>query len=383
MLVRNPLKHDSRVEREARTLQRAGYPVTIVCEAGEGLPGDEQRDGYRVLRVPRRGVKVIGARFLDHRRSLMRVMRATRPEILHAHDTDALEPVATLAAGLRIPFVYDAHELWLERARRGRSRGYHWLSQLYYAAVQRVLIPRAAAVMVANPPVGPHLARQYRIAEPDAVPNYPDRVEIGPPCDLRTLPGGDAIRSGMPIVLYLGGLMPDRGIELLVRAVAEVSGLQLVFMGSGSHRAAIGDLVREQRLEDRTTFLDPVAPTQVIGYASSAQIGVSVLPPTSLNNQYSLPNKLFQCMAAGLAMVASDFPQVREVVVGSGAGVVVDTSDLGALGSALRRLAEHPEERGAMGSAARRAVLERYNWDRSAALLGAVYARVEAARRDG
>jgi glycosyltransferase involved in cell wall biosynthesis len=375
MLVRNPYTHDSRVEKEARTLVGAGHRVSIVADAARGLPARETRDGSQIHRVPRRGPPVPGLRFIVHEWRLARRLRALRPTVLHAHDTNALVPVALAAQRLGIPYVYDAHDLWLGRPRRGRSRLYFALSQFYHGLVERLLVPRARATLTVSPPIVRHLRRRYGLPVVHLVPNYP---EVGPPVerrDLRDLPGGEVIHRAQPIVLYLGGLMGGRGLEQLVDAIALVPEVTLVMLGSGAEEEPL--LARAAAQGASVLVLPPVAPELVEAYAASATIGVSPIVPSCLNYRYSLPNKLFQYMAAGIPVVASNFRQVREVVVGSGCGVVVDTTRPEAIARGVRGVIADPAEAAAMGARGRAAVVNRYNWDVSAQVLLGVYAEVD------
>ena len=66
MQVRNRYTHDTRVEKEARSLVEAGHQVTVVADAGTGLPRRETRDRVDILRVPRRGPSIPGVRFAVH-----------------------------------------------------------------------------------------------------------------------------------------------------------------------------------------------------------------------------------------------------------------------------------------------------------------------------
>ena len=230
---------------------------------------------------------------------------------------------------MRIPYVYDAHDLWLGRPRRGRGRVYFALSQLYHGLVERLLIPRAAAALTVSPPIVGHLRRRYRLPVVHLVPNYP--VAVGPVerRELRDLHGGDAIDPARPVVLYLGGLMAGRGLGELVDAIGLVPEVQLVLLGAGAEEGRL--LARARDAGASVHVLSPVAPELVEAYAASADVGVSPIVPSCLNYRYSLPNKLFQYMAAGIPVVASDFRQVRDVVEGSGCGVVVDTNRPGAI----------------------------------------------------
>lgn len=373
MLVRNPFSNDTRVEREARSLSRAGYEVTIIAHALTGLPLRESKAGATVKRIPRRGPDLPGLRFLAYRWRLERAIERTRPDILHAHDTDALQSIGPAAARLKVPFVYDAHELWLGRSRRGRSAVYDWLARRYYRWVEARYLPRAAAVIVANPPVAPHLQRAYGLGEAAIVPNYPEETVKVEPRDLRSLPGGASIPEGVPIVLYTGGITQDRGIEQLVEAMTLLPQAHLAFLGGGGLEPAIRALVAERGLGQRTHFLGMVPSDEVVPYSASATVGVLSTVPVCLNNVYALPNKIFQYMAAGIPVVASDYPQIREVVAGSDAGVVVDPTDPRAIAAALRIFLDDPARAAKIGANGRRAVLERYRWSSAEETLLDVY----------
>jgi len=374
MLVRNAYTNDTRVEKEARTLVAAGHRVTVVADAGPGLPERERRDGSDVIRVTRRGPRVPGLRFVLHDLRLSRRLHALRPDVLHAHDSNALAPVALAARRLRAPYVYDAHELWLGRPRRERSPLYFRLSQLYYGIVERLLVPRAAATITVSPPIVEHLRDRYRLRDVSLVPNYPDVAGDIVRRELRDLPGGEAIDPDAPVVLYLGGLMAGRGLEQLVDAIGLMPSVQLVLLGGGVLEGAL--LARAAETGARVHKLAPVAPGDVEAYAASADVGVNAIVGTSLNDRYSLPNKLFQYMAAGLPVVSSDLPHVRDIVEGARCGLLADTKWPEAIAEAIGDILADRDEAAAMGARGRAAVAERYNWGTSAAVLREVYARV-------
>lgn len=376
MLVRNPFTHDSRVEKEARTLVGAGHEVTVVADGLPGLPASEERDGYRVIRVTRAPRQMPVVRYFVHQRRLRQVLARTSPEILHAHDTDALAPVAAAAAALRIPFIYDAHELWLGMARRERWLPYWWAFVAWYWTVERRFVRRAAAVITVSPPIARHLERAYRFHPVELVPNYPDFDPELDRRDLRSLPAGDAIPTEAPVVLYLGALAAHRGIEQLLQAMLELPSAHLALLGRGPLATALRALAVQLGIASRVHLLEPVPPGEVVAYASSATIGISTITGSSLSYRYSLPNKLFQYMAAGLPVVASDFEQVRDIVAGSGAGLVVDASDPRAIAAAIRFVLDHPDKAKAMGERGAIAIRDRYNWGVSAAALLALYQRI-------
>ncbi|MGQ0608111.1 MAG: glycosyltransferase family 4 protein, partial [Chloroflexota bacterium] len=275
MLVRNPYTHDSRVEKEAATLRDAGYRVTVMADAAPALPEREEKDGIAVRRIARRGPRIPGVSFMLHEWGLGRALTALRPDVLHAHDSNALLPVGIAARSLRRPFVYDAHDLWLHRPRRQRSRLYHTLQNAFFAIIERLFVPRAAVTLTVSAPIARHLEQRYRLARVDLVPNYPERPGVAVRREVRELEGLAHVPPSAPIVLYLGGLMGGRGIEYLVRSMAGVPAAHLVLLGSGHQGAELVAEARRTGVGERVHVLSPVPPEEVVDYASSATIGVS------------------------------------------------------------------------------------------------------------
>jgi glycosyltransferase involved in cell wall biosynthesis len=108
---------------------------------------------------------------------------------------------------------------------------------------------------------------------------------------------------------------------------------------------------------------------------SSALAGLVVLHPTP-SYQRSYPVKLFEYMAAGIPIIASDFPLWREIVEEAGCGLLVDPHDPRAIADAAIWLSEHESEAQAMGAAGAAAVRSRFNWSHEAQKLLRLYARL-------
>jgi len=89
-----------------------------------------------------------------------------------------------------------------------------------------------------------------------------------------------------------------------------------------------------------------------------------------------LPNKLFEYMASGKPVVASNFPEMRRIIEEGRCGLLVDPTDPGDIARAVLYLLEHPQEAEEMGRRGRKLVEERYNWEDMEKALGEVYARL-------
>ena len=117
---------------------------------------------------------------------------------------------------------------------------------------------------------------------------------------------------------------------------------------------------------------------QAVSKLSAAKVGLILLHPLPNHWDPWRSNKLFEYMGAGLPVIASDLPRWRELVVGTGCGLVADPRDASSIASAIEYLLGHPEEAEEMGRRGREAVRARFNWDGQEARLLSIYREIAA-----
>ncbi|KAF0284634.1 glycosyltransferase family 4 protein [Spiribacter roseus] len=373
MVVWNTFQNDARVRNEAETLQAAGYWVTVHAlhapgatqrhecpDSGVRVQRHGQREGTRLLAL-QRGQQPSGLparawmvmiRVWTHLLVLLAVLRS-RPDVLHAHDVNVLPTVWLASRLLRVPLVYDAHEV--STGREGyRSR------RRVVAAVERCLMARSAATITTTDSRARFFARAYGIARPLVLQNRPRLMH--PPRGEDRLRQELGLARPWPAVLYQGGLQPGRGLEGLIAAMARVPESYLVFVGGGSLANRLREQVRAAGLSERVHFVPTVALERLPAYTASADIGVQPIENTCLNHFTTDSNKLFEYVNAGLPVVASALPEITRIVRQYDLGVLVRAGDVGELAEAIRTLVDDAAMRARFSANALRAT-EVLNWD--------------------
>jgi len=180
-------------------------------------------------------------------------------------------------------------------------------------------------------------------------------------------------------LIVTGGLTRFRGIGELVQAAALVGDeydIRVKLLGrfiSKTFEEEVQALPGFERVE----YHEWVPYEEVPRHLVEAQIGV-VLFHSLPNHINAMPNKLFEYMAAGLPIIASNFPLWREIVEGNECGLTVNPLDPKEIAKAIEYLLLHPEEACRMGNNGRRAVEEKYNWENEGKKLLALYEKLLA-----
>jgi glycosyltransferase involved in cell wall biosynthesis len=280
------------------------------------------------------------------------------PAIVHANDYNTMW-IGVAAKQLRRSWlVYDCHELWPDR--NGRPEWRAWL-----IACETLFVRIADATLTTSPGYAREIARRYRVPAPVLVRNAQARSEParGP-------------REGSdegPVAVYVGGLMPGRGLEVAISAAARVPRLRLRLIGPGNERylERLRERARKADVADRVELLPPVAPTHVVDAIGYADVGLMLIEPVCRSYELTLPNKLFEYAAAGLPILASDLPVIGQVVRDDGLGEVVAPNDVELIALAMERLIDPEIAREVRERV--RSFASRATWDRERATLERVY----------
>lgn len=408
MLLHKSVEFDSRVRREASSLAAAGHRVTVL-ELAPIAPSARDSDGVaRLDGFERRSCLPpawMRRRLPFHLYRLAFLawfvggIARLRPDAVHAHDAAMLLPGVVGARVTGALLVYDSHEL--ATSVPYRERAWAW----FVAAIERLVVPRCAAVITVSDGIAERLRRRYRLhATPTVVRNVtalklrasgahaddadPHAVEADPavdrelakPADAQGLRARMGIGAEAPLVLHQGAPAPDRGCESLLAAVRRLPGVHLAFLGDPEpgYGAILRRAAHAHGVHERVRFLPSVPLEELLANTAQADVGVTLLQDTCENHRLALPNKLFEYIAAHVPVVASALPETLSLVESHGVGWCVPPGDPAALTQtlslALSRSGD-PELRRRLASAA-----AELSWERESARLIGLYERLAAPR---
>lgn len=343
MIVGNDLTRDSRVRREARALVAAGHDVTLYGVASEGTEAEEDDHGVVLVRVPLPDWTASGsglpgairvARWYDRFEPLVRhaLLRAP-PDVIHAHDLDTLAPALRAARRHGVRVVYDDHEAsytdklpnYVPRDASGAKgavlRGaVKWLQRRGRAIETRARRQGLDGVITVSDALADRLHERLGGDRPVVVRNIPDHREVERTDDLRRRAGA---YPDDRLLLYHGVVTEGRGVETAVRALRLLGpGHFLVVLGWAWRPDLLHGVAEAEGVADRIRLLDAVPEDEMFRLIAGADVGLVTTEPTSTSYLYSLPNKLFESIMAGLPVVSTDLPEAGRLVRDTGVGVV-------------------------------------------------------------
>ena len=343
---------DPRVfERGARSLRRAGYDVVLIAPH----PRDEERDGVRILGLRRsrsRCVRILTGGW----RAFFRALRI-RADVYHFHDPEFMPFGVLLQLLRRRPVIYDAHEDYPQHM---RSKGWipapaRRLASRLVLFVEWVTCRTVACTITPTPTLTERFVRMgARRAE-----------------TVLNLPSADFLRTEEdadlpdPVdVIHVGSLSASR-LEFLLDVAARVSTEHPHSRWAivGIHDAALPQvetLVAARGLVDRVRIIGKVSHERIGEYLRVSRLGVNH-HPRERRFDVAIPVKVFEYMAAGLPVVSSELPLLRQLA-GDDAIVYVDPGNRDAFATAISSVLATPELAGRLGREGGRLARERLNW---------------------
>jgi glycosyltransferase involved in cell wall biosynthesis len=336
--------------KECKSLARSGKHVVLIVPHRL----DEVVDSVEV-----KGIQTGGGRIVRMTRtawSLYREALRQNGDVYHFHDPELI-PLGLLLAARGKTVVYDIHEdapadiLHKDYIPRPLRRPLTWsVRKLEDAACRRF-----SGLIAATPTI----ANRFCSINPNTVVvhNFPMLDEIAPN---EALPWNER----PPAVAYIGSISERRGIREILQALALLPSdnpAQMMLAGPFSPAELRTGLMRLPGWA-RVKYLRVLDRPSVANLLSRVRVGLLVLRPEP-NFCNAMPIKLFEYMAAGIPVIASDFPLWRQIIGQAGCGLLVDPKDPLAITRAMEYLLSHDAEAEDMGLRGRQAACELYNWN--------------------
>ncbi len=356
----------SRALAHARALADAGHQVTLFGVLSPGAEPEEDHGPVVIVRTAVGGetrdpLQLSGAwAMAGATRRLRPVIDAAlargRPDMVHAFGVDIAGPAAAAARRVGAAFVLDdAGETRADvyaRSVNARDQGVRRrllrrvVGFLHRRAdrVQRRVRSRGLAMAVTSTPqLAADLLHRYGGPEPLVVRDCFPAVRSAAPHQLRVRLGTFPVER---ILVFRGGDGPGSGAEAAVRALRILGdGHVLVFVGPAGPSDAVERVARDCGVTDRLRYLADVPERELVELLASADAALIPGEPVDRVARLTLPPVIFECMAAGVPIAASDLPAVGALVRDTGAGVLYTArrpTDPGALAEAVRTLLIDP-----------------------------------------
>ena len=350
---------DTRIfHREAVSLTEMGYEVHLVAPTIQ----DEVVKGVHVHAVqPGNGRR---SRMTRTALDVYRCGLKLGADVYHFHDPELI-PFGILLKlrGKRV--IYDVHEdvpkdilvkTWIAS----------WLRKpvaLTAGVVEQLAARFLDRVVTATSTVAQRFPRQKTAV-----------VQNFPPSDSLWDPNAVPYPQRTSVVAYVGGIAEIRGAREMVMAISMVPDhlqARLALAGPWDSPELATELSALPG-SSRTDYHGVLSREKVRDLLAGSRIGLVVLHPTSAYLE-AQPTKLYEYMSAGIPVVASNYPLLKQIVEACGCGLAVDPLNPAAIAEAVRWLLEHQQEAEEMGRRGRQAVLQRYNWEQEAVVLKNVY----------
>lgn len=373
MFVSNPFTNDPRVYAEARTLIRAGHDVTVIARDWTGENPRQNWDGIEVIRLtsllrPRPGLTALPASYMALRhwqhnayREAIELNRRTALDVVHCHDIDTISVGNKLKRKLGASLVYDAHEIY---GYMMMGSFHHWpwpiIGKMILWREKRLLTDIDQLVTV-NESAQKYFARMTK--KPVSV------VMNCKPLQSAVYEPPPAKRSFT--ILYIGTLGATRGINMLVDAVAPLTGVQCIIGGVGDP-AYVRALQHKCQAVPNVQFIGKVPFDAVIPKTKEADAVFCMFDPQDMNNVLSSPNKLFEAMACGRPTVCTKGINSGELTEHEEVGLTSEYN-AEALRQVLLKLRDDPPLRETLGRNSLRAAMTKYNWQKQEETLLEVY----------
>jgi len=276
------------------TLSEAGYKVVLIGrKMKDSLPLIKRGFAQKRLHCIFNKGKAF---YFEYNIRLFCWLLLKKMDLVCAIDLDTIMPCYFISRFKKIPRVYDAHELFCEMKEVVTRPGVYRM----WKSVERFAVPRFPAGYTVSSQISAFLNQEYGVSYP-VIRNIArfKKTQLQPKIE--------------KIILYQGAVNEGRYFEHLIPAMQWVKA-PLHIYGDGNFMDQVKALIRENGLEHKVILKGKLQPEELPRITETAFIGITLFENTGLSNYFSLSNRFFDYIQAGLPQLCSDYPAYREII---------------------------------------------------------------------
>ena len=350
--VTNDLSTDQRVHKSCILLKEAGWDVLLVGrELRDRLPLNRIYKTHRFSLLFNKGPLF----YANYSIRLFFFLLFRKADLLWSNDLDTLWPNYWISKVKGCPIVYDTHEYFTgvpELEARPKT-------QRIWKAIEKSIFPKLKHIITVNQSIANLYNEEYGL-DLTVVRNIP------PTFDVKTSSSRE--NWGLPeneivFILQGSGINVDRGAEESVMALAQTESAHLVILGGGDVVPTLNEIVSRLKLQNRVHFFPRMPYEKMMECSRLADVGLTLDKDTNVNYRFSLPNKLFDYLQAGIAVLASGVVEVKKIVLDYNVGLIIPSHDPSDIALQMNEFIHDQDKLNRFKLNAKAAALE-LHWDR-------------------
>lgn len=291
--VTNDLSYDQRMIRICTSLTIANYQVILIGrEMKYSLPlATQPFHQHRLTCFFEKG-KLF---YAEYNTRLFFYLLFKKMDCICAIDLDTILPCYFISILKRKKRVYDAHELFCEMKEIVTRPAIYKI----WKKIERFAVPKFKNGYTVNQPIAAEFKKMYKV-------NY-EVIR-----NMALLKNDAPFETNDKFILYQGAVNEGRSFETLIPAMKEVDA-KLMICGDGNFMQQARQLVKENMLQKKVIFRGKVLPNDLRIITSQAYIGITLFEDNGLSNYYSLANRFFDYIHAGIPQLCVDYPVYYQI----------------------------------------------------------------------